>query len=260
MITNYIKTTIRFISRNISFTIINLLGLTAGITAFLLIALYLQNELGYDCHTPDSNRLYRLVGIQEPAGLDKQHVAITGAFFVPYMRDNLPQVEDAFRIMFPPASIIEVDNKSFGVGSIHLSEGNVLQRMGYPLLQKSGDDLLDSPNQAMVSRIVAERLFNTADVVGKTFKSGEYLYTITAVFENENINSHFKPEVFLSFSTIEPHNPWLYVPGNNSLTTYVLLHSAGDKEEVERLLNDEYNRAIADEPHRMKNTFYLQPW
>jgi len=65
MIFNYLKTAYRFLIKNVSFSIINIIGLTTGIMAFLLIALYVQDELGYDRHIEHSDRVYRLVGIQE---------------------------------------------------------------------------------------------------------------------------------------------------------------------------------------------------
>jgi len=113
MISNYLKTAIRFFSRNISFAIINLIGLTAGISAFFLIALYLQDQLSYDRHLPHPDRVYRLVGIQEPQGLDKQHVSITSAAWKPFIEENIPQVEECFRLMSAHSIVVEVDEQVF---------------------------------------------------------------------------------------------------------------------------------------------------
>jgi putative ABC transport system permease protein len=261
MIYNYFKIAIRFIGRNVSFTIINLIGLTAGIAAFLLIALFLQDQLGYDQKAPNSDRLYRLVGLQEPSGLDKQHVAITSAVIAPNLKEDFPQVEDAFRIMYAFRDIIEIDDKTFRENAMFFSEGKVIEHMGYPILHgMEAGKMLSLPNQAVVSRIAAEKFFNSSDVVGRVFKSGDHLYTITGVFENENFNSHLKAEVFLSFSTIELITPYLNFPGNNTLATYVLLHRADEAANLENLINEKYEAMRQENPHMMKNTFYLQKY
>lgn len=259
MINNHLKIALRFIGRNASFTIINLIGLTTGIAAFLLIALFLQDQMGYDQNAPNNDRIYRLVGLQEPSGLDKQHVAITSAVFAPRLMEDFPQVEDAFRIMYAFRDIVEIGDKTFRENAMFFSEGKVLEHMGYPILQsQESGQMLSSPNQAVVSIVAAKRFFNSADVIGEIIKSGDHLYTITGVFDNENINSHLKADVFLSFSTIEQITPYLNHPGNNTLATYVLLHNSNEAANVENLINEKYEAIRQESPNMMKNTFYLQ--
>ena len=187
MILNYLKTAYRFLIKNISFTIINIIGLTTGITAFLLIALYVQNELGYDRHIEHSDRIYRLVGIQEPRGLDKQHVAITSGAWAGFIRENIPGVEDAFRIMSGASPLVDVEGQFFREIRIMYADGNVVEHLGIPLItgNKNGNTRLDNPNTAFVSKDVAMRFYDTVNVVGKTFRNRDKLYTIAGVFDND---------------------------------------------------------------------------
>ena len=261
MILNYLKTALRFLLKNISFTVINLIGLTVGIAAFILISLYLQDQLQYDRNIPSSDRLYRLVGIQEPAGLDKQHVAITSAVWAPWMIENIPVVEDAFRIMHASSDIVVVEDQSFRVEDMYFSEGLVLEHKGYPLLA-GGNDILGAPNTAVVSRETAERIFGTDDVVGKTFISGDHTYLVSGVFDNESLKTHLKCEILLSFATIEYSDPWLQIPGNNTLVTYMLLKPGSDPSDVEAMINVRQRQfeQEASEHQLMRNNFYLQPY
>jgi len=223
MINNYLKTALRFLSKNISFAIINLVGLTTGIAAFMLIALYLQEQLSYDRHLPHPERTFRLVGVQEPEGLEFQHVSITSAAWKPFIEENIPQVEESFRVMNAHSIIIEVEDKVFRETSTYFSEGKVLKHMGYPILHGGEPgNMLARPNQAVISRQTAERFFNTEDVIGKSFRTADETYIISGVFENENINTHLKFNILLSFETIDPNTPFLFHFGNNTLTTYVV--------------------------------------
>jgi putative ABC transport system permease protein len=261
MISNYLKTAIRFFSRNISFAIINLTGLTIGIAAFLLIALYLQDQLSYDRHLPNPDRTFRLVGIQEPEGLDKQHVSITSAAWKPFIEENIPQVEECFRLMSAHSIVVEVDDQVFRETASYFSEGNVLLHMGYPLLH-GGDpgNMLSQPNQAVISRETAERFFNTSDVIGETFRMADETYIITGVFENKDIRSHLRFNILLSFSTVDPSTPYLFHFGNNTLTTYIVAHPDADIKTIEDQINAKQESNYDEYPsgQMMRNTFYLQ--
>jgi putative ABC transport system permease protein len=259
MFLNFLKTALRYLQKNLPFTVINVIGLTAGISAFLMIALFIQNELSYDKHIPGSGNLYRLVGLQEPSGLDKQHVAITSGGWAGFIQENIPEVEEVFRIMWASGTI-EVENE-FYYQSCYYSEGRMAERLGFPFLS-GGDpaDMLKQPNTAVISRVAALRMYNSEEVVGATFRHGDRPYTITGVFENENMLSHLNFNVILSLSTVEHESPWLQALGNNSLVTYLALRTEASRENVENIINEHYEnlRTGASEQRFMKNTFYLQ--
>lgn len=263
MFKNFFKTGFRYLYRNYSFTIINILGLTAGISGFLLIYLFLQHQLSFDRSSGSANRLFRLVGIQEPSGLDAQHVAITSAVWAPYLLESAPQVDDVFRVMHVNTSIVELGDQNFSEQYMFFSERDVVQNMGYSYI--SGNmisGVLDEPNMAVISRITAEKFFGNADALGKTIKVGEHTYLISGVFENEKIHSHLRANILLSFSTVENSTPFLLEPGNNTLATYILLKDGAHPQAVADLINkwqqDYIEENSIDSP--MKNTFYLQSY
>jgi len=259
MLRHFFFTTLRFLSRNLSFTVINVIGLTVGITAFLLIALYLQHELSYDSHLPDDARLHRMVGIQEPAGIDVQHVAITSGAWAPYVNDHIHGSEEAFRFLHASFSM-EVNDEVFRERSFY-SEGKVLHYFGLPLISgQSPEEVLSEPNTAVVSKAAAMRVFNSTEIIGETFRHDHNLYTITGVFDNDDVLTHFRFNVLLSLSTVENATPYFDHLGNNSVITYVALAPDAVVGEVETRLNNHYRREAEQETrgNLMKNTFYLQ--
>lgn len=261
MIYNYFKTAFRFLSKHLSFTLINVVGLTTGIAAFLLIALYLQHELSYDKHFPYADRTYRMVGIQEPRGLDKQHVAITSGPWAGFLMEHVPDVAEAFRVM-PGAPVnVEVGDEVFRETNIFYAEGNILKYFGLPVVHGGGsDDYLSRPNQAAISREVAQRFFDRDDVLGETIRNGNQPYTITAVFDREGIRSHVDFDILLSLETVIPEISYLSSYSSNSLTTYIVLQPSGMAENVERIVNEQYENLLTQEDysHSIRNTFYLQ--
>lgn len=260
MLQNFFKTALRYLVRDISFTLINIIGLTAGIAAFLLIALFLQNERSYDTHLPDDVVLYRLVGIQEPAGIDVQHVAISSGGWAPYLNENVPEVTGAFRIM-GASNILLAEGKQFRV-STFFADGHTLGFFGLPLVSTDGRrGLLDRPNTAAISKEAAMRIYGTADATGQVLRHNQILYTVIAVYDNSDIQSHLRFDALLSLSTVEADNEWLPYLGNNSLITYIVLPPEGDPGRVASLINGHYQRESGQlqEGAFMKNTFYLQP-
>ncbi|MFP4691598.1 MAG: FtsX-like permease family protein [Bacteroidales bacterium] len=259
MLRHFFATTWRYLYRNLSFTIINLIGLTVGIAAFLLIALYLQQELSYDSHLPEDARLYRMVGIQEPAGIDVQHVAITSGGWAPYINRNIPGVEEAFRLQ-PASPSLEVDGEIFREQTGY-GEGRVLHFLGLSVNTglQSGQ-LLAEPNTAVVSKETALRIYKTTDVIGKTFRHDNRLYAITGVFDNNDLLTHLRLDVLMSLTTVEQDAPYFSHLGNNSVITYLALTPDASVEEVENQLNSHYRNEAEQETggNMMSNTFYLQ--
>ncbi len=259
MLLNFIKTALRFLRRNLSFTVINIIGLTTGISAFLLIALFLQHEMAYDKHLPEEVKVYRMVGIQEPAGVDIQHVAISSGGWAPYLNEHVPEVVEAFRLMRAGFSL-DVDGEIFREATYY-SEGGVLCYFGLPAISDTGNEhLLDMPNQAVVSKEAAMRMFGSPDVIGHTFRHNNTPYTITAVYDNEDVLTHLRFNVLLSLSTVEAGMEWLHYLQNNSVITYLTLLPGTNPEYVEQAINThyEYERQQDTRGTFMKNTFYLQ--
>ncbi len=261
MLKNIFKTTFRFLQRNVAFTIINIIGLSVGIAAFILIVLYIQNELSYDKNFPDDVQVYRMVGIQEPPGIDVQHVAITSGGWVPFINEHIPGVVDAFRLMHA-ANIIEIDGEAYREDTF-FSEGLVSAYFGHPVIRGGEEALmLSEPNTAMISRETAYRLFGTVDVVGESFRHNNQPYSITGVFDREGNKTHLEFDVLLSLLTVENDSPWFARLGNNSLITYVVLPLHADVSDVEAIINAHYEQermaAGNGVSGLMKNTFYLQ--
>ena len=257
MLVNFLKTTWRFLLRNMSFTVINIIGLTVGIAAFLLISLYLQNELSFDKHLPEDVDVYRMVGIQEPPGIDVQHVAITSGGWAPWLNENVPVVREAIRLMHATHSL-EIDGEIYREITFH-SDGQAYKWFGLPIV--SGSEVsLDAPQTAVISKEAAERIFGSKDVVGNTFRNNNIPYTILAVFDNDDVHSHIRFHVLLSISTIEAESFWLSMLGSNSVITYVAMEPGSNPAKVAQIANEHY-QAESDQLSGgfMKNTFYFQP-
>ncbi|MEE4177390.1 MAG: ABC transporter permease [Bacteroides sp.] len=234
---HYLKTGFRNLYRQKIYSLINILGLSTGLASFILILLFLQNELSYERHIPGSENIYRLVEIQRPAGIDVQHVAITSGPWAAELRNSLPEVKDALRLMPVWGGLYRVDDKVFGEQYAYYAEQQVFRFFNLTLVAGDPETILSELHTAVISERIADNYFNSRDVIGKTFRYGNQPYRVTGLMAESTGNSHLKFEILLSFSSAEEILPDLKNWGNNYLSTYVMLREGVDKEHAEENLH-----------------------
>lgn len=209
MLKNYLKTTFRNLLRNKVFSLINLLGLTIGISACLLILQYVQSELSYDQFLPQGKRLFRVVRLAGPAN---SHQAATSPALGPVLARTFPEVGSFSRIHHTKG-IVKVPkgktNTVFREQKIYFADANFLKVMGYPMRTKGApDSFLKAPNTVVISQQTAARYFGGGNPVGETLELNDYnfgkkLLKVTGVFKDIPANSHLHFDMLFSLATIK---------------------------------------------------------
>ena len=97
MIWTYFKIAFRRLQKSRLYTLINLVGLTVGITSCLLIGLFIIHELGYDRFNKNADRIVRMTMQFDEGG--KQKTAVTGTKAGPQLKRTFPQVESFVRLI-----------------------------------------------------------------------------------------------------------------------------------------------------------------
>lgn len=261
ILSHYFKSGIRSFWRQRTIAIINVLGLSTGIASFLLILLFIQNELGYEKHIPQSIDIYRLVEIQKPPGIDVQHVAITSGPWGPTLKESLPEVKNTLRLTNARGSLFRIQDDVFRETKAYYAESAVLEFFNINILSGIPEGILDEPYTAIISQRVAERFYGTADAAGQSFRLNDKPYIISGVMQNYDHNSHLQFEVLLSFPSFEIETPELSSWTNNYLSTYLKLQpgtSPANAEAAMALLIDNMMNELGyqDAP---RPEMYLQP-
>ncbi|MEA1672203.1 ABC transporter permease [Nitrospirillum sp. BR 11163] len=154
-----------FLRRHLLFTLLNLLGLAVGIAAFLLVSLYVAEELSVDRGFSHADRLYR-VGSQLNVGGQSIKLTFAPTDLPGPLLQEVPEVEAAARA--------ENDKVMLGSGTrffeqqIEWADPNFLQVMDYPLEEGNAATVLARPDGVVVTRALARILFGDADPVGRT--------------------------------------------------------------------------------------------
>jgi len=240
MLKNYLKTTIRNLRQHKGYSVINLAGLTLGMTCGILILLYVQHELSYDRYHENAENVYRIV-IKHPRvfrGSDMLNV--TPAAMAPAITEEFPEVIRATRVYSGGGPIRYLD-KMFDDDRFYYVDSEFLDIFTFPLLSGNPQTALKEQNSVLLSEEMALKYFGEEEPVGKTITlDNRYDFTVTGILENVPKNSHFRFDFLASFITLksvrgrEDLNSWNDV----SYKTYALLRADADYKEVNKKIPD----------------------
>jgi len=237
MITNFLTTALRSLLRQKSYALINLTGLSVGIASFLLIALYVQHETGFDKHLEKRDKLFRVVEIQNEPGVGEQHVAITMGPLAASLKSDFPQIVDAVRLM--PGfdiSVVSFAEKNFREKNLYYADPSVISMFDVNLLQGDPKTALTEPMSVVLSEKIAKKYFGSLrNAVGKSMFLGKRSFIVTGIMSDQPEKTHLRIEVLVSISSVEnlPEFEWMKGWGSNSLITYIQLDSPDSRALID---------------------------
>jgi putative ABC transport system permease protein len=201
MIKNYFISVWRYISRNRTFTAINILGLVIGMTAFMLIAQFVLHELTQDRFWPNSKQVYRVQLDRFDKGELSTRWASGCLGIGPDLKANFPEVKNYVR-MAKSNALLSFGDTFFTEDGVYYASQDFFTVFGYPLASGQDSTALKGLNKMVLSKSLAKKYFGDQDPVGKTMRNnGRVEYLITGVFEDFPENTHMKVDALLSFAT-----------------------------------------------------------
>ena len=200
---NYVRSLLRNAIRDKYFTLLNMLGLAVGITASILIFIYIQNQVSYDGHNVNFERIYRLEGDFLISG-KKDLTAITQIPLGPTLKDDYPEIVEQARILPRRDLYFEKGEDTFKEDSIMIADSTLFNIFTIPFLFGDPATALSEPFTMVVSESLANKYFGSSNVIGESMKTlDDRQFTITGVFKNLPSNVHLRFNGLLSAATIE---------------------------------------------------------
>ncbi len=215
-------------------------GLAIGLTAFLLLMIYVKHETSYDTHFSTKDRLVRLYTtfiIDET--VDNTPRCLRKAYTeIPYL---VPEIELATQVYNGGYFKIKADDKQISSQAGLYADAEFLKVFGLDLMFGNVDDALKSPLSAVLSETLAIKLFNTTECLGKILITEDQEYNITGIIKDLPVNTHFSFDLLLSISTIRPERF-----GGLEFFTYYLLNEGADPESSGKKIAEEYDKILDD--------------
>ncbi len=203
----FFNSIIRNIKRNPFYSSINIFGLILGFLSVFIISVWINFQLSYDNFHTNSSEIYRIHRyFYDPDGNVNLHLDNVAPPVAPLLKDELPEIQQIARVM-NTGMVFQVGDKKIVENRSCFAEPEILHIFDFKGLPEN-ENLLKNPLTLILSEKAAQRYFQTADAVGKTLdvkdESGnKYSFVVQGVFRNWGPNSHFNPEVYISFSTYE---------------------------------------------------------
>ncbi|WP_159471441.1 ABC transporter permease [Dyadobacter sp. 3J3] len=238
MIKNYFKIAFRNLIKHKSFSFINIIGVAMGLACFLLLTLYVKDELSYDRHNVNADRIYRLSRIfLAKDGTESLHLGHAAPPFGPLIKEDFPETEQVVR-MLETGGMVRYGEHIFNEEHIYAAEENIFKVFTINTLQGNPANALVNPFSIMFSRPMAEKYFGKENPIGKIIRiDNQFDYTVTGIYEPLPAQSSFHPNFLISFSTLSDNRiygdenlraNW----GNNSFATFLLLPKNYDPEKL----------------------------
>ncbi|MES1226652.1 MAG: ABC transporter permease, partial [Bacteroidota bacterium] len=242
MIKSYIKSAFVSLKKSKGFTALNIAGLSVGLATFLLIVLYVADELSYDKFNLKANRIYR---ITENAKLNGNEASYAGSEkpLMDALKD-FAQIEKMVRII-PKETLFKTPQKfNIKKGAINIEEKRVafaesglFDVFTLPMIEGSPATSLDQPHSAVITESMAKKYFNDIHAVGKIITINDTnLYKVTGVIKDIPSQSHFNFDFILSYNSILEYQDGGW--GYGGVHQYVLLKPNTNIHQLEKSIQD----------------------
>ena len=239
MIKNFFRITVRNIARHKVFTFINVIGLAIGLTASLLILLWVQDEFSFEKFSTNAESIYRVEEDQFYSG-DRYHVTVTPFPSGPVWKAKIPEIKEQIRIVpWLPRLLFRQADKVFFESRIAAADSGILKMFTLPMLLGDPATALNSPHSIVLTNKLAIKYFGDENPVGKTINlENKYQFLVTGVMKDLPGNTMFSYEALLPYSFLKEigatDNSW----GSNSIFTFVHLEKDADIKAVNKKLTD----------------------
>lgn len=245
MLQNYLRVAWRNLLRYKMYSFIKIGGFALGVTACLLIALFIKDELSYDQHYKQVDRIYRLINEDSRPEANEQWTAFQ-APIAEVLKSDYPEIEEVGRII--PYDWYNAGSNQFrrdDQTENNYEEGfayadqAILQILEIPMVYGDPIHALAQPKTIVLSRRKAEKYFPNEDPTGRIVilnEDEDQAYTVGGVMENFPKNSHLQHDFFLTLEGVE------FWPGEqtswccSNYNAYMLVQAGTDPRQLEKKL------------------------
>ncbi len=265
MLKNYFKTAFRNLLKNKVFSLINILGLAIGISVFLVITLFVKDEMAFDAFNKNADDIYRIT-MHVKFGETDISVANTPPILAETLKKDFPEVLETVRLRRDLQFVYKGRDK-IKEREFFFADSTIFDVFSIKLVQGNPKTALSKPNTIVLTEETAEKYFGSISVLGQIIRTTEGKdYEVTGIAEKMPGNSLFEFDFLASIGALSEskNTQWL----NNFAHTYFILKKNVSWKELNAKLPALIERNVSDvmgTPYKAFTTagnkfeFFLQP-
>ncbi len=204
-------TALRNIRKHKGYSFINVVGLAVGMACCMVIFLYISNELSYDAHHQDADRIYRVMEYRKVPVGEFRTASVAGPVAT-VLKDHFPQVEVVARILPIHNGMVTYNGRHFYEDRMFYADPELFQLFSIPFLYGNPATALERPGTVTITERMARKYFGDENPLGKIIEINDPMqsrlpnlkvirdFEITGVISDPPSNTHFKYDFIASLS------------------------------------------------------------
>jgi putative ABC transport system permease protein len=258
MLKNYLKTAFRNLWKNRTYSILNIIGLSIGVTAAAFIFLWVEDETTFNHNFANRDRIYHIMMNEK----SDKGISTTGSTPGPLgaaIIKDIPGIKYTGRLSWYMDELAIVGDKSLKINGIY-ADPAILTMYELPFTKGDPNTALNEMQSVVISESMAKKMFDGTDPMGKTIKmagnvgyAADGLYKVTGVFKDLPANCHYLFQWVSPFLAWKTANPWVDLWDNPMPETIIQLDPAASPAAVQKQLT----HYLASKVTGQKNTLFL---
>lgn len=247
---------IRNLRRHKSSFIINLVGLSTGLSCALIIFLWVNDERQVDTFHEKSERLFQVMEHQAYAE-EIMTTNSTPGLLAETLKDEIPEIEHAATWTWPERYTLSFQDRNIGATGYYAG-ADFFELFSFDLIIGDAKSALDKVTNIVISEEKAKTLFGSAEqAMGKTIElDHDELFSIAGVFANISSRSSLQFDMLQPFEKMKQEQSWLSSWGNNGPRTTVTLHPGSDAQAV----SDKIKNFVKERNEDSNVSLFLKPY
>lgn len=271
MLVNFLKLAFRNISKRKGYSLLNIAGLTIGMSCCLLIFHYVSYEKSFDKFEPNSKQIVRVRLDSYQKGVLAYKSATSYPAIGPTMKKDFPEVENFCRLHDDDLLLSnEEQNKKFSENKGYYADPAIIDMFGLHFIKGNPHTALNGPDKIILSESTAKKYFGNQEALGKTLvnRSAQHLepFQVTGVYKDFPSNSHLIMNYLVSYATLGKE---LLLEGDSSNATetawgwydfyvYLQLKPGVNYQQLEAKLPSFSNRYLNDNEWAKANNYHRE--
>jgi putative ABC transport system permease protein len=251
---NYLTVALRALAKNKTYAFINIFGLALGLSACLLILLFVRYELSYDRHLPGADRAYQFQSsFTDPDAGEVQKLQMAAYVSKDLLKKDFPQIENAVHAASSGPVVLK-GGQAYSTEEFRFVDGNLLDILRFPLIKGDPRAALDQAGSVVLTESEARKYFGSEEPMGQTLtlssRGQQTDYRITGVLKDLPKNTHFAANMIARY---DPKSYWsdqeefLTQWGWQSGWVYVKLRPGADATAINAQMETFEKRNIPDQ-------------
>jgi putative ABC transport system permease protein len=203
-----IKTGLRYLFRQKSISLMNLLGLSIGMSVSILIFYFVNFEMSYDDFHKDGKLIYRIISVNKGTG-GTEFRATTPLPLPAALRADIKDAEmtTGLSLFLNDDEPVQIGDQSFFNLTGYTADSCFLKMFNFPLIHGNPNKVFDNPGSVVITMNTAKKLFGDENPLGNELIIGDFNFTVSGILKDLPENSIFKFDLLVSNDILKKMHP-----------------------------------------------------